>query len=427
MPVGKTVLKNVVLNGVRSFIQIDGSRFGIICPDTDGIIPESLLSGDPEIVDCGGKTAVPSFFNAHTHAAMTLMRGVGEDMVLDKWLDAIWALESKIDADFVHAGTSVACVEMIKSGTACFNDMYWHPESAVKAAIDSGMRSMINHVMLDLGDKEKAASQRDACVALYEKSLSWPSTVKFAVAAHAVYSVCEESFIWAAEFARSHGLKLHIHLSESVKEVADCKAAHKGLSPVEYLDSIGVLADNVIAAHCLHLSENDIRILGERGVSCVHNVNSNLKISSGHRFLYNELRDAGANVCIGTDGCASSNNLDMLEAAKTSALLQKGWRLDPSSMPLDELFRCATVNGAKAMGIDSGEIRTGALADMLLVNTDSTYFLSPGPFLANYIYSAHSDCVDSVICDGRFIMKGRVLNGERAALEEGREAMRIFQ
>ncbi|MCQ2135655.1 MAG: amidohydrolase [Bacteroidales bacterium] len=424
---GKTVLKNVLLDGVRSFIQIDGNRFGVICPDKDGVMPEILLSDDPVIVDCGGKTAVPAFFNAHTHAAMTLMRGVGEDMVLDKWLNAIWELESKIDGPFVHDGTAVACLEMIKSGTLCFNDMYWHPQDALRAAVNSGVRSVISHVMLDLGDAEKAAAQKEACVALYEQSKSWPSTASFAVAAHAVYTVCEDSFIWAAQFARAHGLKLHIHLSESQKEVADCKAAHGGLSPVEYLDRIGVLSDNVIAAHCLHLSENDIRILGERKVSCVHNVNSNLKISSGHRFLYNELRDAGANVCIGTDGCASSNNLDMLEATKTSALLQKGWRLDPSSMPLDELFRCATVNGAKAMGIDSGEIRTGALADMLLIDTDNSHFLSPAPMLANYIYSAHSDCVDSAICDGRFIMKGRVVSGEREILQAGREAMKIFQ
>lgn len=132
--------------------------------------------------------------------------------------------------------------------------------------------------------------------------------------------------VWTAEFARSHGLKMHIHLSETRKEVEDCMAAHGGLSPVEYLDSLGILGPDVIAAHSLHLSDRDVEILGNRKVNCVHNINSNLKLASGYMFGYNELRDAGANICLGTDGCASSNNLDMLETMKTAAMVQKAWR-----------------------------------------------------------------------------------------------------
>ena len=195
------------------------------------------------------------------------------------------------------------------------------------------------------------------------------------------------------------------------------------MSPVEYLDSLGVLSDNVIAAHTLWLSENDIKILAQRGVTCVHNVNSNLKLASGYRFLYNELRDAGVNVCLGTDGCASSNNLDMLEAMKTAAMIQKAWRQDPSAMPLKEILQIATLNGARALGIDAGRVEEGALADLIIVDTENYNFVSPGPFLANFIYSAHADCIDSVICNGKFVMRGRKVEGEKEILESARQVI----
>ena len=245
----------------------------------------------------------------------------------------------------------------------------------------------------------------------------------YELAFHAIYSVSEPMMIWAADFARKHDLPLHIHLCETKKEVDDCKAAHGGLTPVEYLDSIGVLGPNLLAAHCLWLSENDIALLAKHGVHCIHNINSNTKLSSGYKFLYNELRDAGVNVCIGTDGCASSNNLDILEAMKTSALFQKAWRNDPKALPLPELLDMATINGARALRLNSGKLEKGALADISIVETDSSYFLSPGPFLANLVYSAHSDCIDSVIAGGRFVMRNREIPGEKEILHEARQAL----
>ena len=229
--------------------------------------------------------------------------------------------------------------------------------------------------------------------------------------------------VWTSEFAKKHGLKVHFHLSETRKEVEDSMRKY-GLSPVQYLDRLGVLGPDAIAAHTLWLSEEDIEILGRRKVNCVHNINSNLKLASGYRFLYNELRDAGANVCIGTDGCASSNNLDMLEAMKTSAIVQKAWRDDPSAMPLDELMDMATANGARALGLDSGRLVEGASADILIVNMENTFFLSPGSFLANFIYSAHSDCIDSVICNGRFLMKGRAVKGENEIIAQAKRILK---
>ena len=419
---GKILLKNIVSEGVVSDILIDGNLIAGIYPAGSSGCPDAMCA-DAHVVDCGGKTAVPGFVNMHTHAGMSMMRGVGEDIAFHEWIDRIWRIELKIDAEWVYHATKVACLEMIKTGTTTFNDHYWHMPMAHKAAGEMGLRPVLAYVICDRNDPQESERQKKQCLEMYEESLTWNDHSLFAIAIHAIYSVREEMIVWATEFARSRGLKIHIHLSETRKEVEDCMAQHGGMSPVEYLDSLGILGPDVIAAHTLWLSENDVRILGERGVTCVHNVNSNLKLSSGYKFLYNELRDAGANVCLGTDGCASSNNLDMLETMKTSAMIQKAWRGDPSSMPICEIMDMATVNAGKALGLNIGRIEEGALADILIVDTDNYNFLSPGSFEANLIYSAHSDCVDSVICNGKFIMQGRVVPGEKEILEEARKVM----
>ncbi len=416
------LLKNIVCNGTVSDIYIEGSVIARIVTSADdpcGQIPASGV----EVVDCQGKTAMPAFVNMHTHAGMSLMRGIEEDVPLKEWIDRIWEVESHIDGDFVYHATKVACLEMIKSGTVTFNDQYWFPLMARKAAVEMGLRPVISYVVLDHNNKEEAEFQKDECVRTYEESLGWKDGGLFSMAFHAIYSVSEEMMLWSAEFARKHGLKLHIHLSETEKEVRDCMAGHNGLSPVEYLDRLGILGPDVIAAHTLWLSDEDVRILGERKVNCVHNINSNTKLASGYRFRYNELRDAGANVCIGTDGCASSNNLDMLEAMKTTALFQKAWRENPKALPLCELISLATRNGADALGLDTGRLEAGMQADICIVNTDSSFFLSPGSFLSNFIYSAHSDCIDSLISMGRFVMRNRKVEGEERILRDARKEL----
>ena len=420
---GKILLKNIVTEGVVSNILIDGNTIAGVFP-ADSPMPESFESGDCEPVDCNGKTAVPGFVNMHTHAGMAMMRGIGEDITFHEWIDRIWEAESKIDENYIYHATKVACLEMVKTGTTTFNDHYWHMPMAQKAAMEMGLRPVLAYVFLDHNDPEESERQKKQCVEMYEEVQTWNDHAVFAIAIHAIYSVREEMIVWATEFARKHGLRIHIHVSETRKEVEDCKAQHGGMSPVEYLDSLGVLGPDVIAAHTLWLSDDDVRILGERGVTCVHNVNSNLKLASGYRFLYNELRDAGANICLGTDGCASSNNLDMLETMKTSAMIQKAWRDDPSAMPLDELMAMATSNAGKALGLNIGKIEAGALADILIVDTDNYNFLSPGSFEANLVYSAHSDCIDSVICNGKFIMRGRVVPGEKDILAQARKVLK---
>lgn len=418
---GRILLKNIALEGVRSDIFIeDGKVVSISEQGQDDL--EYGCSPD-EVVECAGKTAVPGFVNMHTHAAMSMMRGVGEDISFHTWIDRIWDVESRIDEEYVYQATKVACLEMIKTGTTTFNDHYWYMPMAYKAVTEMGLRAVLAYVICDRNDPEESERQKVQCTEMYEQTRDWGSTATFAVAIHAIYSVTEEMILWAVRFARERGLRIHIHLSETRKEVEDCKLQHNGMSPVGYLDSLGVLGPDVIAAHTLWLSDDDIRILGERGVTCVHNVNSNLKLASGYRFLYNELRDAGANICLGTDGCASSNNLDMLETMKTSAMIQKAWRDDPSAMPLNEIMDMATVNAGKALGLPVGRIAPGMAADILIVDTTGYHFLSPASFEANLIYSAHSDCIDSVICNGRFLMRGRVVPGESEILRDARKEL----
>ena len=416
------LLKNIICNGTVSDIYIEGSVIAGIVNSADAPCGQIPASG-VEVVDCQGKTAMPAFVNMHTHAGMSLMRGIEEDVQLKDWIDRIWKVESHIDGDFVYHATMVACLEMIRTGTVTFNDQYWYPMMARKAAVEMGLRPVISYVVLDHNNKEEAEFQKDECVRTYEESLEWKDGGIFSMAFHAIYSVSEEMMLWSADFARKHGLKLHIHLSETEKEVRDCAEAHGGLSPVEYLDRLGILGPDVIAAHTLWLSDEDVRILGDRRVNCVHNINSNTKLASGYRFRYNELRDAGANVCIGTDGCASSNNLDMLEAMKTTALFQKAWRVNPKALPLCELISLATRNGANALGLDTGRLEVGMQADICIVNTDSSFFLSPGSFLSNFIYSAHSDCIDSLISMGRFVMRNRKVEGEERILTDARKEL----
>jgi len=419
---GSILLKNIRLDGQNVDIHISGNVIDRIVPSRIKAEAVPLAASGVEVVDCTGKAAVPGFVNMHTHAGMSLMRGLGEDIIFADWIDRIWDVEAKIDSEYVYWATKVACIEMIKTGTTTFNDHYWYPLAGRRAAVEMGMHPVVSYVVCDKNDPEEAEREKEQMQKMYEETLRWPGNSSFAAAFHAIYSVSEEMILWVADFARRHGLKLHFHLSETEPEV-EAAVKKYGLSPVQYLDRLGVLDENAIAAHTLWLSDEDIEILGKRKVNCVHNINSNLKLASGYMFKYNELRDAGANVCIGTDGCASSNNLDMLEAMKTSAIVQKAWRKDPSAMPICELLDMATKNGADALGLNAGRIEEGASADLLIVDTDNAFFMSPGPFLANFIYSAHSDCIESVICNGRFVMKNKAINGEKEILEQTRRML----
>lgn len=398
------LIKNIHFNDVLTDILILGNRISKVAQNID-FNADKIINGE-------GKVVIPGLINMHTHAAMTLMRGIGEDMSLMEWLeDRIWPVEGKLDDELVYWGTKLACLEMIKSGTTTYNDQYWRVPVSVKAAEEMGLRSVQPYVILDLMDTSKSDQIKRECNELYEMSKSWGERTMFAVGIHSPYSVSEEMIIWASKFARERGLLVHIHLSETKGENERSIAKH-GLTPTAYLEKLGVLGPEVIAAHCLWLTDDDIKILAKRDVKIVHNINSNLKIASGYKFLYNELRDAGLTITLGTDGCASSNNLDMIETMKITALVQKGWRNDPRELPINELISLATVNGGKSLGLDTGEIKEGYLADLTLIDIKSFAFTPNINFYANLIYSANSSCVHTVICDGKIVMEDRKVEGE---------------
>ncbi len=381
------------------------------------ILDIEFSSIDHKVIDANKKYVIPSFVNMHTHAAMTLMRGVGEDMSLMDWLyKKIWPIEQRLDQELIYWGTKLACLEMLKTGTTVFNDQYWHINKAVEAASEMGLCSFHSFVILDLNDASKKDKIIDDCNIMFEQSKNWPTSQKFTIGIHAPYSVSKEMIEWGADFARKNNLLLHIHVSETEFENNESIKKH-GVTPTQYLDSLGVLDRNVIAAHSLWMSDKDIEIFAKRGVNVVHNINSNLKIASGYKFRYNEFRDAGVNVTLGTDGCASSNNLDMLETMKTTALVQKAWRYSPTALPIDELMNLSTFNGYKALGINAGVVQEGAQAHLLLIDTDSYAFTPNINFLANLIYSANSSCVDTVISNGNVVMQNREVIGQREILD----------
>ncbi len=407
---GNILIKGVLLQGNKKDILI---KDNIIAKIADAVEPEN---GCITVLDGSGKVVIPGLVNMHTHSAMTLMRGVNEDSHLQEWLDIIWKMEPRLDEELIYWGTKLACLEMIKTGTTTFNDQYWMIDTAVKAISDMGLRSLNPYVFLDLFDQTKAEHLKKECREIYAKSKDWNPLNRFAIAVHAPYSVSESSIRWASDFAREHDLLVHIHLSETKKENEDCLQQH-GVTPTGYLQKLGVLGPEVIAAHCVWIDDEDIPVLAENDVKIVHNINSNLKLCSGYRFKYKEFKDAGLTVSLGTDGCASSNNLDMIETMKTTALLQKGWREDPTAMPLDELLDTATINGARSLRLNSGKVEEGALADLVLIDTNSYAFTPNFNFLANLVYSANSSCVDTVICNGEIVMQNRKVKGEEEILE----------
>lgn len=411
---GKLLLKAVTLADGRVVdILISGNLISRIIEKDDEAFGKSRAD---KTIDCNGKTAIPGFINMHTHSGMTVMRGICEDQHLKNWLDKIWSIESHLDDEIIYWGTKLAILEMFRTGTSCFLDMYWRVPSAVRASQEMGVRAFHTYNFLDNFDPETIKLQQRECAELYEMSKNWPARTRMAVSVHADYTVSDENLVWAKHFADEHGLIYTGHLAETAAETHEDEVK-LGLTPARHWDKLGVLDCHTVLAHGVWLTLDEVRMLGNRGVSVVHNVNSNLKLSSGYKFKYSELRNAGVNVCLGTDGTASSNNLDMREAMKTMSMLQKAWREDPTALPLHELMDVATLNGAKALCIDAGRIAEGALADISLVNTRSEAFVPDFNFLGNLVFSANSSCFDTLIIDGKVVMEGRKVAGEDEILE----------
>lgn len=401
-----TLLKNVYINGNLSNITLDGSLIKEVCPAS---LPENMKADS--VIDCQSKYwALPCFVNMHTHSAMTLFRSIGSGLPLHSWLnDAIFPIEKTLSCDDVFAGASDAFAEMRAGGTMTFNDMYFFPHQTIRAAIEHNMKGVVSLSVND-NDFENPDSELHSFLHS-DKPLDLPDGLSFSIAPHSIYAVSAKNLQFLAKYTAERGLVYHIHISETQKEREDC-LRENGAPPVVWLDKLGILdtvGSHFIGAHALWLDDDEIKLLGDHKANVVHCPNSNLKLGSGCRFLYTELRDAGVNVTLGTDGCASSDNLDMIEAMKVMSLLQKGTRQDPTVSPADEVFEVATTNGYKALGLPQSKIAPGCKANFFLVDLSSTPFkdlphhhtsqIPTIDFLNRLVYASHADVVAKTITE----------------------------
>lgn len=416
-------MKRLLVKGVRIWgereadIFIEGNRIKRIAPN----IGERC----DEVIDAQGMIAIPPFFNGHTHAAMALLRGYADDMPLKEWLEKkIWPIEAKMTQEDVYWGTKLACLEMIKSGTLFFNDMYWHWEGVARAVEEMGLRAAVSAVFIDLFDPNRCQEQKRLNEELFEKARSFSERVIFSLGPHAIYTCSEEGLRWCKEFAQRHGLLIHIHLSETRREIED-SLAKTGLRPVEYLDKIGFLGPEVFCAHAVWLSPGEMDILAEKGVKVVYNPVSNMKLSVGGVFPYGDLKKRGVKVLLGTDGPASNNNLDMLEAAKIGSLLQKHHTSDPQALPAEEALTLITEAAAEAFGV-SARLREGDLADLILIDPHDERMIPGFNLASDLIYSANGSVVDTAICNGRVLMRHRRIEGEEEIREEAKRRARAL-
>ena len=402
------VISNALLNGALVDITINGGTISVIQPHTSHLSPLSS-----HLIDAHGLAVFPGLCNMHSHAPMTLFRGLGDDQPLDVWLnDYIWPAEQKLTDELVYEGTLQACREMLASGTTFFNDMYFRLPAMAQAVRDSGIKARLGQNFFgDADDLECVNALMRDCASddttnTNAITQSHTNTITLSIAPHSIYTVTEKGLRRCADACADLQLPMHIHMSETQKEVDDCLREH-GCRPWEWLDKLGILdklGANIIAAHCLHLSDHEIRLISDHGITCVHCPNSNLKLGSGYRFPMLELLEAGAKVTLGTDGSASSNNLDMIEVMKTAALLQKGWRGDPTVIPAEQILKIATLGHS---------IAPGQPADLFLVKvTESLSDKVTEPLshsatqsLSNLIYATHGESVAMTLVDGKIVYR----------------------
>ncbi|ABR54706.1 amidohydrolase [Methanococcus vannielii SB] len=404
------LVKDAIINGKKQDLLVEGNIIKKI-----GNVPISEVSKDEtEIIDGKNCILIPGLVNTHTHIPMSLFRGVADDIPLMEWLSGhIWPMESKLNEKIVYAGTLLGAVEMIKSGTTAFNDMYFFLDSIIKAVDETGIRSTIAYGMIDLFNEEKREKELKSAKKSIEmiKKLN-NSRITGALGPHAPYTCSKELLESTNALAREYNVPIHIHMNETVDEINQVLEKTK-MRPFEYLNSFGFF-DNVttVCAHCVHLNDSEIKIIKEKNIFVAHNPISNLKLASGvspvAKLLENEV-----NITLGTDGCGSNNSLNLFEEMKTAALIHKGVNLNPVLVTAKEAFEFGTLNGAKALNINSGEIKEGKLADFALINVKKPY-LTPRENIESHLVYSFNGAVDSVVIDGKLTLK----DGKMVTIDE---------
>lgn len=363
------------------------------------------------VIDAKGGLVLPGLVNGHTHASMSLFRGLADDLPLMDWLNRyIFPVESRMDADFVHVGALLACAEMILGGTTTFCDMYLFEEEVARAARQAGMRCLVGEVLYDFPSPNYGSLQNGF---EYTKQMiqRWKDDplVSVAVEPHSVHTCSPDLLLEANRIALEHGSPLIIHVSETLSEVAQVRERH-GKRPVEHLDSLGILGSHLIAVHCVHLHDGEISTLAERGAKVITNPESNMKLASGIPPVP-KLLSAGITVGLGTDGCASNNNLDLFAEMDTAAKLHKVATMDPTQMDAFTVLRMATFEGARALGLGSitGSLTEGKRADIILVDTHKPHLTPLYDPYSHLVYAARASDVSHSFINGNLVMQERRL------------------
>lgn len=424
----------IVLKNILAALPKDGQD--AVCR-TDIYLQDDKIAGigeapeefsQDQVIDGTDRLAIPGLINAHTHSYMALLRNVADDLPFEDWLfKNIEPIEDKLEPEDAYWGACLAILEMIKSGTTCFSDMQMHIHQTSKAAAESGMRAVISRGLVGSGDNEAGQIRLKEA---YEEKEAWKDCdrLTFFLGPHAPYS-CDEDFqrIVAKEAAKNH-MGVHIHLSESRNEVENIRSQY-GASPIALAKRAGLFDGLAVAAHCVHVDEDDLNILKKCQVSVITNPASNMKLGNGFAPVPDMLKK-GINVCIGTDGAASNNSLNMFHEMNLLGLIHKGAREKADCVSAREIFRMATLNGAKALGMEqkTGSIEIGKKADLAILNLRTPSMTPRNDLLAGLCYSANGSEVETVIIDGKIVMENRrilTLDEERIYAEVSRICKRL--
>ncbi len=415
----KLLLKNATLLPEYGF---EGRYVNVLIKDKKiyGItesVPDDFVAD--EVVDCGGNLLIPAFYNAHCHAAMTLFRGYGEDLPLQRWLEErIFPAEDHLTFRSVYHGTMLAIAEMLKSGIASFSDMYMFEDAVAEAVLASGIKANLSRALVSFDPNVDMSRENRMVEAI--RLAEWyhgvdDNRILVDFSLHAEYTNVPKACEYVAEIAKRFKTGMQIHLSETEKEHMDC-IGRWGKTPTEFFRDTGVLDVPTTAAHGVWLQDSDLPILAEKKVTIAHNPVSNLKLGSGVMPL-RKLMDAGINVALGTDGVASNNRLDILRELQTAAILHKGVNHDPACVTARDVFPLATRNGAIAQGrLDCGEIKVGNRADLVLLDRNTLHNIPCFDDYAMIAYSAERSDVRMTMVDGRILYR----NGEYTSIDEER-------
>ena len=400
----KTLIKNAVL------LDMVGEKPNI--RKTDILIDENKISKiedkiedkDAKVIDAKEMVVMPGLVNTHTHLAMSIFRGYKDDQKLMDWLEnAIFPVEDKLSPDDIYWNSFLSCIELIKSGTTTFNDMYFRMDKTIQAVEESGLRGVIAWSITDTSIKDKITRTRE-----YHEKYNYPdSRIKIYVSAHAPYSCSPDTMELCVDLAKELETGLHIHLSETLQEEKIIKERYNKTG-TEYLNDLHVFDVPVVLAHGIYISDSDLEILKNIKGGISHNPISNCKLSSGICDV-TKLRKNNINVGIGTDGIGSTTTLDMFEEMRTAAYLQKINTMEPTSINAYEILKMATIEGARVLNLDHeiGTVEVGKKADLIFINTNKTHLYPENDLCTNLVYSANGSDVDTVMIDGKIIMQNR--------------------